>query len=223
MNAIIEVVAKPTFVPAKRTTDKSLMDYAALAKEVGVEVPQLVIEDFMGVMEKKNFPIYSRREVVQYMDAKAAADGKGFGWEWKAIRKKDSQLTKKLTFGKPSRTVFLTAEGKDREDNDIFSFMILRNSSSPQRIEPASDYYNGERGKVYDKAIPMHALQRVAAIERDYAGPVCFLVSDYATEPHIKPDPFLMVVLPNVPVEQGCFVIDFWDEPGFGIDKMLAK
>lgn len=221
MNVIeaVREVAKPSFVPARRSTDGSLMAYAAVAKEVGVEVPQLVVHDFMGVMEKKNLPVYNRAEVVSYMDAKAAKDGNGFGWEWKAIRRKDAALMKKLTFGTPSHTVFLDKNGD--EMRDMFTMMFVRSvSDDRQRITPASDYFNGESAKVYEQAIPMRALQRIAAIERDYQAPVCFVVSDYATEPHIKPDPFLMAVLPNVPVEQGCFVIDFWDEPGFGIEAM---
>jgi len=37
------------------------------------------------------------------------------------------------------------------------------------------------------------------------------------------PDPFLMAVVPNPNLARGIgrFVIDFWDEPGFGIEHML--
>jgi hypothetical protein len=39
----------------------------------------------------------------------------------------------------------------------------------------------------------------------------------------IRPDPFLMAVIPNPELEhgKGRFVIDVWDEPGFGIGSMV--
>ena len=223
MNAVKEAPAKPSFVVAKRSTDVGLQTYAAVAKEVGVEVPQIIVEDFLAILEKKQYPIYNRREVVSYMDAHAATGGKGFGWEWKPIRHKDKALTKKLTFGKPSEKVWTDEKGEDIDDGSSLSLSVLmfRTNRAPHRIIPASDYYNGEQSKVYERTLPLHALQRIASIERDYQGPLCFLVSDYATEPHILPDPFLMALLPNVPVDQGTFVIDVWDEPGFGIASML--
>ena len=49
------------------------------------------------------------------------------------------------------------------------------------------------------------------------------MVTDYATKPEFKPDPFLMAVVPGLSdyTNGGRFVIDFWDEPGFGIERML--
>ena len=77
----------------------------------------------------------------------------------------------------------------------------------------------------YDKLVPLHALRKVAAIEAEFKEPVSFFVCDYAPAPHIEyPDPFLMAVINNGNLAKGVgrFVIDFWDEPGFGIDKQLA-
>ncbi len=77
----------------------------------------------------------------------------------------------------------------------------------------------------YDKLVPIHALRKVAEIERDFREPVSFFVCDYAPAPHIEhPDPFLMVVVNNERLSKGVgrFVIDFWDEPGFGLEQMLA-
>ena len=68
-----------------------------------------------------------------------------------------------------------------------------------------------------------------------------FLVSDYVLVPHtitktevskpvplpppprVNPDPFLMAVIPNRDVVHGvgAFVIDVWDEPGFGLEQRL--
>lgn len=43
--------------------------------------------------------------------------------------------------------------------------------------------------------------------------------------PAFRADPFLMAVVPNAKVREGVgrFIIDFWDEPGFGIDQMLKS
>lgn len=216
------VLTKPSFVAARRSTNASLDVYATLAQQVGVEVPQLAVESFMAVMEAKGLPIYSRTEVVKYMDGIAKRDGTGHGWEWRAIRKRDRKALKDIRFGTPSRTVWLDSKGKDISSGRSLMFFVMDEmpeSKRKTRVTPGSDYYNGE--KLYDKTIPMRALQRVAAIESDYKGPVSFVVSDYATEPHIKPDPFLMAILPNVPGDAGRFVVDFWDEPGFGIEQML--
>jgi hypothetical protein len=45
----------------------------------------------------------------------------------------------------------------------------------------------------------------------------------YPPQPHLRADPFLMAVIPNDQLGAGVgrFVIDFWDEPGFGIASML--
>ena len=67
------------------------------------------------------------------------------------------------------------------------------------------------------------------------------MVSDYTVVPHVitktevvkpvpqpppprvNPDPFLMAVIPNGDVGYGVgtFIIDVWDEPGFGLEQRL--
>lgn len=79
--------------------------------------------------------------------------------------------------------------------------------------------------KVYDKLVPLHALKKVKLIEECFKDIVAFFVCDYAPAPHIQyPDPFLMAIIdnPNLASGEGRFVIDFWDEPGFGLDKQLG-
>lgn len=215
----------PSYVDAERTVKADLREYTAIAKEVGVSCPQVIVEDFLGVLEKLNYPIYSRAEVVAYMDEKAKTDGLGYGWEWRPVRSKDrlpgAHFGRGASDGSDPMARFLAMTGERQES-----------------VTPASDYYyaphDSSRGMLmfggslrepsqYDKVIPLHALKRIAGIERESKKPVHFLVSDYATAPHVKPDPFLMAVLPDVPSDMGRFIIDFWDEPGFGIDKMLAK
>jgi hypothetical protein len=209
INAAAPAMRTPSFAPAKRTVESGLSEYDALAREIGLKVPHVAVEGFVEALERLQYPIYNLAEVVAFMDEKAKTDGKGFGWEWRPVRNKDH--INNAAWGTPSSRDEFWALTRDR-------------------VTPASDYYNGpsefmssrrRTPHVYDKVIPMHALQRIAAVEKTYSKPVSFFVSDYATEPHIRPDPFLLVVLRDTPVELGRFVIDFWDEPNFGIDKML--
>ena len=91
---------------------------------------------------------------------------------------------------------------------------------------PAPLDWRAAMSPAYTRTIPLHALRKIALIEKHFGGakPV-FLVSDYTVTPHVQvnPDPFLMAVIPNSAVAfgKGRFVIDVWDEPGFGIDRML--
>ncbi len=77
----------------------------------------------------------------------------------------------------------------------------------------------------YTRTLPLHALKKIALIEKEFARRVVFLVTEYTTTPDvvINPDPFLMAVIPNGAVShgKGRFIIDVWDEPGFGIAQML--
>lgn len=77
----------------------------------------------------------------------------------------------------------------------------------------------------YTRTLPLHALKKIALIEREFKHRVVFLVTEYTTTPDIviNPDPFLMAVIPNSAVShgKGRFIIDIWDEPGFGIERML--
>lgn len=77
----------------------------------------------------------------------------------------------------------------------------------------------------YTRTLPLHALKKIATIEREFKHKVVFLVTEYTTRAdiEIRPDPFLMAVIPNTAVShgKGRFIIDVWDEPGFGIEQML--
>lgn len=60
---------------------------------------------------------------------------------------------------------------------------------------------------------------------RQLPDPVKFFVCDYAPALHIEhPDPFLMAVIDNARPDHGVgrFVIDFWDEPGGGLEQQLS-
>ena len=214
--------------PANAHHERYLEEYAEIAAVIGVTPPDLQIEEFKALLVKLDYPIFSLSEVIAYMDDKAAKESKEkAGWEWRPLRAKDDRS---MAFGRPASRI------------DPY-----RNT---EIAKPASDYYSGPaRGRrtqhvgnrdpgavywhefdvkgqhaVYDRTIPLHALRRVAAIEKEFKGDVAFFVCDYALMPEIRyPDPFLMAVIPNVNVTNGTgrFIIDFWDEPGFGIAQML--
>lgn len=218
-------------IAAATREEAYLQEYAELAAVVGVTPPDLAIESFKAALASLNFPIFSLNEVISYMDAKAAKESaQKAGWEWRPLRAKDHR---EMRFGRACQ----------RPDG---------NYSPPRLGLPASDYYfgpshvtsnfygqqfgNGQHEAhtqkydkpsghaVYDRTIPLPAVRRIAAIEKNYAGDVAFFVSDYALLPEVLyPDPFLMAVIPNINVANGTgrFVIDFWDEPGFGIEQML--
>lgn len=100
----------------------------------------------------------------------------------------------------------------------------------PQVLQavPMSDFYVGDnRIPTYERAVPLHALTKAALIRERFGSQVCLLVSDYTTRSDFyiaDPDPFLLAVIPNREVQHGVgqFVIDVWDEPGFGLADRLA-
>lgn len=204
--------------PLKRTTlepaavdavaEAHLKEYAEIAAVLGIPVPDLEIERFKVFLRDHDLPVFSLPEVVSYMDEKAKKEGQPeAGWEWRPLRAKDNRI---LRFGRPGRRVDfrLDPRGMVRVDG-----------------APASDLYDGtDERRAYAKTVPLHALKKVALIEKEFTGDVAFFVCDYATLPTVQyPDPFLMAVVPNPAVDRGAgrFVIDFWDEPGFGIAKQI--
>lgn len=208
--------------PVDPMREEHLKEYAELAMVVGVSPPDLVVEAFKDFLRAKDWGVYPLADVVAYMDAKAAAESKeAAGWHWRPLRE------------------------KDHIPGAVFGVSARRDRSSG--ITPASDGYRGPESvnrrewglhdgpsviiippeqQVYDKTIPLHALRKVAAVEREFkTGPVAFFVCDYAPAPAIEyPDPFLMAAInnPKLNIGIGRFVIDFWDEPGFGLRQMLG-
>lgn len=178
--------------------EAALLEYATAAKDVGVLVPEVLIEQFKYFMRKHDLPIYNLGAVVKYMDALGKRDNAtGFGWSWKPLRSADGQTG--IRFGRRARW-----------------------SEDGGTLTPASDFFSDD--VAYDKVVPLHALKRVSMIEKEFGrGPILFAVSDYQTKPHVLPDPFLMAIIPNQRLHEGIgrFVIDVWDEPGFGIEEMV--
>lgn len=197
---------KPIPVPIQAMPESALAEYAQTAASVDFHVPALLIEQFKLFLVQRDLPCYDLKAVVTYMDAIAKRDNpRKLGWQWVPLRKADTEAYR-IRFGRAA----------DREDGKVI---------------PASDYYashgyysDSAPTPPYDKFVPMHALNRVGMIEAEFGkGSVVFAISDYATELHVPPDPFLMAMIPNSRVKDGVgrFVIDVWDEPGFGIMEMV--
>lgn len=68
----------------------------------------------------------------------------------------------------------------------------------------------------YGQAVPAHALSMAAEVLREMPDAV-FLVSDYEA---LKPDPFLAVTTARLLGEGRVWIIDVWQEPGFGAPDM---
>lgn len=207
------------------TTRMEMNEYARLAEQLGIAAPNSDIEEFKAFLAKHDIPVFNLAEVVAYMDKKAASESQHqAGWEWRPLRAKDD--LRGISFGTKAQA--------------------WSNGASVHRVA-GSDYYhgphqareeswrNGRSGETeltnvgassppYDRLIPLHALRKAALIDKEFKKPIGLFVSDYALAPAIMhPDPFLMAVIPNPETSKGVgrFVIDFWDEPGFGIAQMV--
>lgn len=182
-------------LPADIMAEAEIAEYQEVAMAVGFVPPDLTIQRFKLFLTKHDLPVFDLPSVIAYMDDKAAKDSGGrFGWEWRPLRPTDRPATQ---FG-------------DRQYHGMYG-----------PAKKASDYYaGGEPIAPYDKPVPLEALRKVALIEREFGPGIAFMVSDYAV---LRPDPFLMAVIvhPNNRLGVGRFVIDFWDEPGFGVATMV--
>lgn len=218
------IISKPQPVEMIDLDRKAMLkEYMELAQTVGVDSPDLTLEAFKEYLIKKDWGIFSLAEVVKYMDGKAATEGKkGLGWEWKPLRAKDNFKLNHGAFGTPSESNWDRDGGRNKPASDYYrpKYDHTYNNGSRQVTEVIGG------SSPYDKTVPLHALRKVAQIESEFkAGPVYFFVCDYATAPHIThPDPFLMAVIPHSQLNKGVgrFIIDFWDEPGFGIQQQLG-
>lgn len=241
-----EVIARPP-LPSKKLqpaavnahAQEYLDEYAELAAELGVQSPDLAIETFKKILFDNDLPIYSLPEVVKYMDEIAAKESKEqAGWHWVPLRRKDEMLN--VRFGKQADVTWGQGSSSPRTITPASDYY---SGPREQWRDGGGGFTVGAMGVIrdtpatpsgtvivpgahpYARTVPLHALRRIALIEKA-TDKVKFLVSDYALAPQIAyPDPFLMAVIPNINLEAGIgrFVIDFWDEPGFGFNKMLVK
>lgn len=121
-----------------------------------------------------------------------------------------------------------THAASDNKLTNVQSMQAMHDSARAEILanNAAPTDWRTLRSPAYTRTLPLHALKKIALIENGFtAGKVVFLVTDYTVAPHIiiNPDPFLMAVIPNSAVShgKGRFIIDVWDEPGFGITRMV--
>lgn len=247
----VQAIPKPIPAPATDVMEAAaLAEYREVADTIGLSPSDLLIEEFKVFLTKNDIPSFSASEVVKYMDALTARDNPSkLGWHWCPVRAKDAAFEAK--FGRPSVDDYsgtglpgawpglAAQQGFSQEAFRQQAMQQMMNqlqnqlqnqgfgiSGTPVRT-PSSDYYDSRTAAPYARTIPLHALKKIALVEREFGkDKVAFLVTDYTTQPHviINPDPFLMVMIPNPALAQGKgrFIIDVWDEPGFGIAQMVG-
>lgn len=215
----IPIKYDPVSAPLNGYTPDQIREYSELASLVGVSPADLKVEEFKAYLSTVDFPVYDLVTVIAFMDDKSKAEGMGWGWNWVPLRQKDrisASFGQHATRREPMWSSIGGSQqwtGEDRPASD--SYRSARHIGNGQMAETAA----------YDKVVPLHALKKIAKIEKEFKGDVAFMVSDYAPAPAFKADPFLMAVVSNsrLNIGEGRFVIDVWDEPGFGIDKMLKS
>lgn len=215
-------IASAKLSPAAVRDPKSesyLDEYDQLAAALGVVSPDRTIERFKRFLNEKDIPVFSLDQVIAYMDKRAREEGTGLGWEWRPLREKDH--IDSIEFGSPSQVDWSTGRRFKAPASDYYRGATLEDE--PQSGGDVESFIRRASSLPYEHTVPLHALRKVLKIEKEFPDRVAFFVSDYALAPHVVvPDPFLMAVIPNPRVKtEGRFVIDFWDEPGFGIEAML--
>lgn len=188
-------------------------EYQSLAKKVDyvfVKPSDMLIE-FKLFLEKSNWPIYNLDAVLPYMTRIAHRDNpKDDGWGWIPLRPSDHSHYANFAGSGKATVRGLTGKVLDR----------------------AFDWLNTEATR-YTRPIPLHALKKIDALDNaGFTGNnrlFNVVVSDYTVEYDVV-DPFLMVYYNKNAIggaDEGKiphahrFVIDFWDEPSFGLAEQL--
>lgn len=237
------------YVDCMTMNEESLAEYREVAAAVGISDTDLLVEEFKLFLAKHDIPTFSLAEVTSYMDELTErTNPTKLGWHWCPVRDRDANVP--LRFGRPSHVEqtrgnngFSDGEKIVTAGSDYYSSHRFQewqqhqtwhqqSMQQPERNNtqhyPIPEPVDWRRmpSPAYTRTIPLHALKKIALIEREFgAGKAIFLVTDYTVEPHIivNPDPFLMAVIPNFALAhgKGRFIIDVWDEPGFGIERMV--
>src|SRR5258706_2671188 len=195
----IKAVTKPTASRAETMKESALQEYEKIAIAAGYQSHDFTIQKFKTFLETNDIPTFNLQEVIKYMDHKATIEGKN-RWGWKTLLEDQySALGKR--------------RGSWNDENCNFG-------------SGRSNSYEHNNGR-YKRAVPIHALKKVIAIRKVFPEEIMFLVSDSDLQPESidrGPDPFLMAIVPNPEIKRGVgqFVVDFWDEPGFGLEQQLA-
>lgn len=191
--AAVAVMERPTAVPFTLPPVLPNDEYLQVADRIGLVSPPVLkakLERFLAV---NGWPLYPYDKVWKYLEQLA--------------EKENPPRAARPSFEAGLGPVNSFADQLRRMEWDMVNLWgppsVVRPVWKPLRAVDA----DGE--KVYDKAVPMHALLKVEALEQEI-GPnkLTFHVSDYKA---VNPDPFLMVTAPGLDK----YVIDVWDEPGF--------
>lgn len=237
----VKLLERPTSAPISTVSSldrQAAMAYRDAAAAVGVVNPDIAIDEFQHFLAERDLPVFNLGAVSRFMDDLTARDNPSkMGWEWQPVRESDRiehRFGRPATEDRSAQIQALRAWSPELGRSSRGGFFTSTGKPSvprigvrpPPVIVPASDYCAGSDAKVYDRTIPLHALEKMGLIEREFGtGRVAFMITDYVTLPHavIEPDPFLMAVVPNKDLAKGVgrFVIDVWNEPGFGIALML--
>jgi len=159
--------------------------YIEVAKELGFSPDQLIEERLNRYFLEQNIPLYNYDNVDRYLMTLARRENEV--WKWKPLREKDHLLG---------------------------NWQITGRNDKGEEVDSGGHGSYHKTYHPYDKAVPLHILQRVKKIE-DYFLDIDlkFFVSDYSAP---KPDPFIMVTaLINVPQK----IFGVWDEPAFFAKK----
>lgn len=190
------IIPVATTIPTQER--ESFARYLAVSESIELNSPVTRIEAFKIFLEDVGITVYPLKTVVPYMDEKAKTEGNGFSWSWYPLRVQDHMAH------------FQFGLAPDKRFNIIGSDCYVWNGID----------------NIYSRSVPLHALLKVQKIEADFPHKqaVHFFVCDYATERDAQPDPFLMACIPNKRLNEGDgrFVIDFWEEPGFGLEQQLG-
>lgn len=189
---ITTVLERPSTQKLPTLSENDLKEYTELVNKSKIYSPYLMAESFKCFLNHHDIPVFNLIEVVKYMDEQV---------------KKSKEAKDKGWIWKPLRE-------KDK----------IKNGAIGSVDGIRSDFYRDTGGwPIYDKEIPLHALKKVALIEEHFQDRIKLFVSDYAS--HV-PDPFLMAVIvnSNEMLNKGkCrYIIDMWDEPGFGLERQLV-
>lgn len=205
------------------TFDESgLAEYRAVAAQVGAVPAELTIADFRTFLADHKIPTFGLAKVVGYMDKIAASDNPDrLGWHWAPLRASDARDINlgAASVGYSCNNCVMV--GATNQANGTMVWQSGGGGGMYSQQSAASDYYAASKTP-YARTIPLHALQLIAMIEQQFGvGKVAFMISDYTTQPDriVTPDPFLMAIIPNDKLAkgEGRFIIDAWDEPGFGV------
>jgi len=164
-------------------------EYLTLAASIGMDSPNIIKARLERYLALNGWVVYPYDRVMAYLQQLADREQLN-----PIVNLPDDGWTRPM----PSRVVPYWAPLRKKDARS--------NMRKPGRteMEPAVV------APVYERDVPKHALEKVQALERDLGeGPLAFFVSDYAS---VRPDPFLLVLAGD-----GKYVIDVWDEPGWGM------